>query len=132
MQDLLTATGSEPQSMSDTEMDNLMMALEAPILSRDDLLTMLRKQREKIVNLKRLLHNHYSKHSKHLKKHQLMATKHETEMSLLKAANEQLLADKIALEEALKTQNAEMATKNEMLQKAVAVCRLLNHAKSSR
>ena len=60
-----------------------------------------------------------------------MATKHETEMSLLKAANEQLLADKIALEEALKTQNAEMATKNEMLQKAVAVCRLLNHAKSS-
>ena len=123
--------GTKSQSMSETEMDNLMMAIEAPNLSRKDLMAMIRKQQEKIVNLKRLLHNHYSKHSKHLKKHQLLVTKHETEMNLAKAANEQLLEEKKCLEEAIKNQNTEMAAKHEMLQKAIAVCRFLNNAKSS-
>ena len=118
-QELLTTKETKPLSLSPTEMNDLMVAISTPSLSHIETMKLLRKQQEKIIHLKKLLHNHYSKFSKHSKRHQLNISKYEAEIAHLKSVNEQLLAEKSALEKA-------MACKDEILQKAIYVCQLLN------
>lgn len=117
--------------MSQTEMDNLMEAIEGNGLSRNQLVTLLQNEEEKSRHYKKKLHNYYSKFSRHSKQHQLILAEHTAEIKALKIANQKLLAENASVQKWLDTKNTELASKDEELQKTLSDCKffemLLSH-----
>ena len=104
--------------------------IEGP--SRDEPLASLKKAEEESRKLNRLLHNQYSKTSRHTKYHLQTVAGFQSELEQLKKSNETLVTEKKSLQKVITSQRAEIASKSNALHSAVMDCNFFELLLSSR